>query len=376
MTAEWQSASTLEKGSVGQTSLTERMQTCLTSKILRRTVLAISILAILVYFTPSDRRAILYHNNIWGSPLPPPTNAVQSAISAPVVEVQWSDFAYCQYVTTLEYLCNSIMAFEALARLGAKADRLMMFPDDWTVDNNTSEGKLLVKARDDYGVKLVPVRVESFPGEPTWAESFTKLFAFNQTAYKRVLSLDSDSTILQPMDELFFLPSAPVAMPRAYWLESPGILSSQLVLLEPSTIEFDRVLEALGSRKPTDFDMEIVNDLYGKDCIIIPHRKYDLITGEFRYKDHATYLGSNREHWDARKAYEEAKFVHFSDWPLPKPWHLTAASDIARTQPVCKDLGKGAQDCTDREVWLEIYQDFRQRRKGVCGKEFEAMIIP
>ncbi|GAM84011.1 hypothetical protein ANO11243_020020 [Dothideomycetidae sp. 11243] len=279
------------------------------------------------------------------------------------------------------------MAFEALARLGAKADRLMMFPDDWTVDNNTSEGKLLVKARDDYGVKLVPVRVESFPGEPTWAESFTKLFAFNQTAYKRVLSLDSDSTILQPMDELFFLPSAPVAMPRAYWLESPGILSSQLVLLEPSTIEFDRVLEALGSRKPTDFDMEIVNDLYGKDCIIIPHRKYDLITGEFRYKDHATYLGSNREHWDARKAYEEAKFVHFSDWPLPKPWHLTAASDIARTQPVAAELLNSlpddlvgvpdgdliVEDDFDSIQTLDAYEarlQRRERRKFLAAKSF------
>lgn len=31
----------------------------------------------------------------------------------------------------------------------------------------------------------------------TWAESYTKLLAFNQTEYDRVLSLDSDSTILQ-----------------------------------------------------------------------------------------------------------------------------------------------------------------------------------
>ena len=31
----------------------------------------------------------------------------------------------------------------------------------------------------------------------TWAESYTKLLAFNQTQYDRVLSLDSDSTVLQ-----------------------------------------------------------------------------------------------------------------------------------------------------------------------------------
>ena len=34
-------------------------------------------------------------------------------------------------------------------------------------------------------------------GEATWAESYTKLLAFNQTQYDRVLNLDSDSTVLQ-----------------------------------------------------------------------------------------------------------------------------------------------------------------------------------
>jgi len=31
----------------------------------------------------------------------------------------------------------------------------------------------------------------------TWTESYTKLLAFNQTQYDRVLNLDSDSTVLQ-----------------------------------------------------------------------------------------------------------------------------------------------------------------------------------
>ena len=33
--------------------------------------------------------------------------------------------------------------------------------------------------------------------EPTWAESYTKLLAFNQTQYERVLMLDSDATLLK-----------------------------------------------------------------------------------------------------------------------------------------------------------------------------------
>ena len=43
-----------------------------------------------------------------------------------------------------------------------------------------------------------PVQVKRFENDgSTWAESFTKLFAFNQTQYQRVISLDSDATVLQ-----------------------------------------------------------------------------------------------------------------------------------------------------------------------------------
>jgi alpha-N-acetylglucosamine transferase len=41
-------------------------------------------------------------------------------------QVNWSDFAYVQYVADENYLCNSLMILEALHRYGAKADRIMM----------------------------------------------------------------------------------------------------------------------------------------------------------------------------------------------------------------------------------------------------------
>lgn len=112
-------------------------------------------------------------------------------------EIDWSKFAYCQYVTNHDYLCNSLMIFEALFRLESKAERLMMYPEDWQVDSNSSEAKLLQKARDEYGVKLAPIHVQHFDGEATWGDSFTKLLAFNQTQYERVISLDSDANVLQ-----------------------------------------------------------------------------------------------------------------------------------------------------------------------------------
>lgn len=197
----------------------------------------------------------------------------------------------------------------------------------------------------------------------TWADSYTKLLAFNQTQYDRVLSLDSDSTVLQHMDELFLLPPSVVAMPRAYWLEKP-YLSSQLVLIQPSVEEFKRVKNAIDHATSGDFDMEIVNNLYGKDCMILPHRPYDLLTGEFRSKgQHQTYLGNEYEHWDPEKILAEAKFLHFSDWPMPKPWLPVSNSIMIETQPKCDTDSEGHEDCRARDLWQGFYSDFKERRE-------------
>lgn len=83
-------------------------------------------------------------------------------------KVDWSRYAYTQYVTNAAYLCNSVMIFETLNRLGSKADRVMMYPEkmmDPAETNPTSEeAKLLAKARDQYKVKLVPVSVQRRAG--------------------------------------------------------------------------------------------------------------------------------------------------------------------------------------------------------------------
>lgn len=163
------------------------------------------------------------------------------------------------------------------------------------------------------------------------------------------------------MDELFFLPQAPVAMPRAYWLDDT--LSSQLIVIHPSKTEFERILYAFEHRETTDFDMEIMNDIYGRDCLILPHRRYDLITGEFRSKQHHKYLGSTTEVWDPHSILQEAKFLHFSDWPWPKPWIVGSETVRLEVQPACHNNTFGENDCGDRGIWNDFYREFRERRE-------------
>lgn len=77
-------------------------------------------------------------------------------------DVDWSQYAYVQYVTNPDYLCNSVLIFEALHRMGSKAGRLMMYPSTYSLDRHSKlEGNLLIKARDEYDVTLIPIDVLS-----------------------------------------------------------------------------------------------------------------------------------------------------------------------------------------------------------------------
>ena len=182
-------------------------------------------------------------------------------------------------------------------------------------------------------------------------------------------------TIFKKMDELFLLPSSPVAMPRAYWHpQRERQLSSQVMLVKPSTEEFARVQQAIENASPDAYDMEIMNDLYYDSCFVIPHRRYDLLTGEFRSDDnHSQYLGSSEEVWDPRAVLVEAKFLHFSDWPVPKPWIRATPQLIEQESPNCTHQ-EGFDDtslttCADRDLWLAFYEDFAKRRKEVCDMD-------
>jgi len=75
----------------------------------------------------------------------------------------------------------------------------------------------------------------------------------------------------------------------------------------------------------------------------------------------------------------EARYVHFSDWPVAKPWLATSGAVHGGQEPKCRKRAVGVdgdgrvvevEDCSERTVWRNLYQDFRERRKRVCGTEF------
>jgi len=217
--------------------------------------------------------------------------------------------------------------------------------------------------------RLTTDSIEAWTG--TWSKSVTKFLAFTLTPYKRVIALDSDITLLDSLDELFLLPPTPIAMPRAYWYDAkPQPLTSLLMVVQPDMAEFGRFSDIISEGanpaivQRNRFDMELVNERFEDSALVLPHRPYALLSGEFRSANHTAYLGNNFETWDAQKVFGEAKLVHFSDWPLPKPWIMWPAEGVAEIQPDCG--GDREIICTERKIWKALYKDFRERRKDIC----------
>lgn len=279
--------------------------------------------------------------------------------------IDWAEFAYSQYATNLDYLCNSLMIFDSLHRLESKADRILLYSSNLLRETSSKAVTLLEKARTEFGVKLVLVEAQHKNNvHRIWADSYTKLLAFNQTDYKRVIHLDSDSTLRRNLDALFFLPEAGMVLPRAYWLEKPK-LSSHIMVLQPSAGAFERIQGAIEGATRGTYDMEIINSLFGKQCLILPHQEYALLTGEFRSPDskHIGFMDGEGK-WDPDNVMENAKFVHFSDYPFPKPWEETTAEEQEAAVPKCVDDDqKGLVDCRAREIWIDFYKNFKARRE-------------
>ncbi|GAB1527425.1 N-acetylglucosaminyltransferase [Rhizoctonia solani] len=223
---------------------------------------------------------------------------------------------------------------------------------------------MLDKAHNYYGANLHPLALwNAGRGDPTWISSLTKLHVFGLTNYTRVVYLDSDGIVLNNLDHLFLAPQARIALPRAYWLEG-GKLASHIMVITPSKPLMGRVQEMV--KTTNGFDMEVINKISASSALVLPHRRYALLTGEFRKTNHSSYLSDEEPdaEWNPQTELSNAFFVHFSDWPLPKPWVKAGAALVESTQPTCDPKEK--VECWNRKHWHGIYNLYNELKEEVC----------
>lgn len=181
-------------------------------------------------------------------------------------------FAYVQYATNVEYLCNSLIAFTRLRRLNTRAELAFLHPLEWndfvsiphlppllsllieaSIDISDSDApsyvqdeshavsKLLRKI-DALDVNFHPIEILSRDvGEKTWSQSFTKLMALGLTEYDRVIHFDSDGLIFKNLGE----------SNRPLFLRSSGTEASLFLPFRSQTISSSHLKRALLFPEPT-----------------------------------------------------------------------------------------------------------------------------
>ncbi|CZS93135.1 related to glucose N-acetyltransferase 1-A [Rhynchosporium graminicola] len=268
---------------------------------------------------------------------------------------------------------------------------MLVYPSNWSPDEMetdpalkntlTRKAHLLREARDKYYADLYPIDAlnEDDSSRAIWTDPYIKLLAFNLTQFSRVLVLDSASQPRGNLDAVFLIPKAVLAMPWVYWGELKGwAFSNQVMLIIPSMSGFAKMEGEIkrSSTNPDQYDLSIVEKLYKSHTLKLPQRPFHLTTGEFRRQDHSKYLGSgSAQKWDPEVALQNSKMLHFSDWPIPRPWDGAAQTMLNRYMPKClKSEWFGATNCKDRMLWMQLYAEYAAKRKGFCGSHFEVKV--
>ncbi|KAF1987921.1 glycosyltransferase family 8 protein [Aulographum hederae CBS 113979] len=311
--------------------------------------------------------------------------------------VDWSKYAYVQYVRTVNEACSAVMMFEELHESKSPARRMLMFPSWWVGGQNTGDRtgssteaqeveaqrlrkreedehvdtsrRLLKKAARRFGVALMPIREnngDSF--DQAEARALSTMFSF--TEFKRIMRLSGPGTILNsaPLDSLLaFAPSSPLSgVPHPNSDGEPNEIGTSLLLIQPSKSTREHFSNALTTSPQTANTSALLNSVFpAPDSFLPPSFLSASESSSLMSTTHSLVLAD--AFFNSSAFLAETGFVKFEDPRLPGP----EVSIPWKVKIEVRPEMDGA-----RKVWDSVYERWRSRRMEVCGLDLEAWKEP
>lgn len=236
-------------------------------------------------------------------------------------------FAFVFYATQDTYACSALVNIHLLKDVHKTNHRIVVLVSKDVSSKYRSAFKTL--GAEVHKEKPLPLHESS---SDYYRGCLLKLAAFGMReivpSLQRVVVLDSDQLILKSLDHLFELPPADLYAPVAYWLDD-SFLSSTLMVIQPSEGLWGEIRQTVATLPPQQYDMDIVNSLFGQRAKKLPDSYVVLNThweewnlpawfqpGEPR--DSEPDSGRNASRRDLDRLYVQSHVAHFTAGG--KPW--------------------------------------------------------
>ncbi|KAI7222847.1 glycosyltransferase family 8 protein [Hortaea werneckii] len=283
--------------------------------------------------------------------------------------IDWTRLAHVQLARNHHDVCNAVMVLADLHRLKSPARRVLMFPEDWALDQQgkkhdmsdpflASSKRLLRMAARRYGVELRPVSPALRANNELDGSSnvYSLASAFALKDFDRVLSIESPGLIIDalPLDAvLAFTENTPFAMLQDSH-DGDGVHSADLLLLKPSASSHAELLERLGME--SNFNDSIIPTLF-TDPLLLASK-----TDDHTLIRSIGLLHQAAQDFNATAYLDRVSYIRFSDPKLPGPEYDVPWPQKVAARPSNKDA-----DWT----WTKLYGEFAQKRMDVCGLDLE-----
>jgi len=197
-----------------------------------------------------------------------------------------SPYAYVFYATQDTYACSVLVNIHQLQIVHKTPHRIFVLI---TKDISANYISALSSTGATLSLQNPPALREGTEGNVYYKDCLLKLFGFKMhhidPSLKKAIVLDSDQLIVKSLDHLFHMDDLDVdlAAPRAYWIDKKTF-STAFMVISLSDRTWRKVETALQNTKVDQYDMDIANELFGDEVLMLP--------GSF------VALNSHREDWN------------------------------------------------------------------------------
>lgn len=251
------------------------------------------------------------------------------------------------------------MTFAELARRKSPAQRVLLYPRTWDLDDANGAGdqrletsmRLLRVAAVRYQVVLSPIDPILETEDPATAYPLSGLLSL--TAFEHILYLRPSGLVIDAsaLDAVFALrPNASVTA-----FADPSAALPPVILLTPSADAFDAAIATLRSGSLSETAHLLATTHFLPPPPLLPPLSAQ--TSTLRLADPS---------FDADTFLSEIGYVEVDDPEILGPDYDVPRNVFLRSRP-------GGLEA--RRAWEEVYERYRMRRMDVCGLDLEPMPV-